>query len=91
MVSKDENKYVIWPSYFDRTLSRSAGRKLPKKQAVDKPAIDNIAKAAKSLGLNPVVEKEAFHPSQPWKNEGRIMIDKKEPKTKLLKQIAKRL
>ena len=91
MVSKDENKYVIYPLYFDSAVSRLNGRKVAKKHAVEKPSLENIAKAAKSLGLNPILEKDGFHPSTPWKKEGRILVEKKGPKTKLLIQLANRL
>ena len=91
MVSKDENKYVIYPLYFDSVVSRLNGRKVAKKHAVEKPSLENIAKAAKSLGLNPILEKDGIHPSAPWKKEGRILVEKKGPKTKLLIQLANRL
>ena len=89
MVSRDENKLVIWPIYFDKSLSRARGRKIAKKFAVEKPNIETIAKAAKSLGLNPVLEKDAAHPSLHWKKIGRIIVDKKGSKTKILTQISK--
>jgi signal recognition particle subunit SRP19 len=91
MVSRGEDKFVIWPVYFDKSLSKLEGRKVPKKNAVEKPSIDDIAKAAKSLGLNPILEKNVAHPSRHWKKEGRVLIDKKDSKSKLLKQIANRL
>ena len=91
MVSRGEDKYVIWPVYFDKSLSKLEGRKVPKKNAVDKPSIEDIAKAAKSLGLNPVLEKNTAHPSRHWKKEGRVLIDKKDSKSKLLIKIANRL
>ena len=91
MVSRGEDKYVIWPIYFDRSVSRIAGRKVAKKHAVDKPTIENISKAAKSLGLNPVLQKDSSHPSKHWKKQGRVLVDKKESKSKLLIQISNRL
>ena len=91
MVSKGENKYVIYPIYFDKSVSRLNGRKIAKKHAVDKPSTENISKAAKSLGLNPVLEKDAAHPSRYWKKEGRILIDKKDTKSKILVKIASRI
>ena len=80
MVSRDENKYVIYPLYFDSTVSRLNGRKVAKKYTVEKPSLENIAKAAKSLGLNPILEKDKIHPSTPWKKEGRILVEKKRTK-----------
>jgi len=91
MVSRGEDKYVIWPIYFDKTVSRLQGRKVSKKHATEKPTIENITKAAKSLGLNPVVEKNTQYPSRNWKKEGRILIDKKDSKSKLLVKIANKL
>jgi signal recognition particle subunit SRP19 len=91
MVSRDDKKYVIYPIYFDRSISRLKGRKVSQKHAVEKPSLENIAKAAKSLGLNPILEKNATHSSTPWKREGRILIGKKGPKSKLLLQLSNRL
>jgi len=91
MVSRGEDKYAVYPIYFDKTVSRISGRKISKKHAVDKPSIEDISKAAKSLGLNPILEKEVAYPSRNWKKEGRILVDKKDSKSKLLIQIANRL
>ena len=89
MVSRGEEKYVIYPIYFDKTVSRLKGRRIIKKYAIEKPSIENIAKAAKLLGLNPILEKGTTHPSKNWKKEGRILVDKKDTKNKILIQIAK--
>ena len=91
MVSRGEDKYVVWPRYFDKSISRLYGRKVSKKNAVEKPTSENISKAAKSLGLNPVLEKTCAHPSRHWKKEGRVLVDKKDSKSKLLTQIANRM
>ena len=91
MVSRGEDKYVVWPIYFDKSVSRLSGRKISEKNAVDKPSIEAISKAAKSLGLNPILEKNSSYPSKHWKKEGRILIDKKDSKNKLLIKIANRL
>jgi signal recognition particle subunit SRP19 len=89
MVSRGEEKYVVYPIYFDKSVSRLKGRRVSSKYAVEKPSIDNILKAAKSLDLNPILEKETFHSSKPYRQEGRILIDQKDSKNKLLIQIAK--
>jgi signal recognition particle subunit SRP19 len=91
MVSRSENKFSLYPVYFDRAASRLDGRRIAEKYAVEKPTAENIAKAAGSLGLHPLLDKDCAHPSTPWKKEGRVVIDKKGPKTKLLLQIANRL
>ena len=91
MVSRDEDKYVVWPVYFDKSVSKLGGRKVSKKHAIEKPSIENIAKAAKSLGFHPVLEKNCAHPSKHWKKEGRVLIDKIGSKSKMLVQIANRM
>lgn len=91
MVSKDDDKYVVWPIYFDKSVSRLKGRKVARKYSKDKPTAEDLAKAAKSLGLHPILEKNASHPSRRWKKEGRIIVDKKDAKSKILVQIANRM
>ena len=89
MVSRGEEKFVVYPIYFDKSVSKFSGRKVSLKNAVEKPNIEDIAKAAKSLGLNPILEKDIPHPSRPWRKEGRVLVDKKDTKSKILVQISK--
>ncbi|HEY0087945.1 MAG TPA: signal recognition particle subunit SRP19/SEC65 family protein [Candidatus Lokiarchaeia archaeon] len=91
MVSKGDEKFVIWPTYFNKSVARFNGRKVSLKYAVEKPNIDDIYKVAKALGLNPVIEKNVAHPYRPWLDEGRILVDKKEAKSKILVKIASKL
>ena len=91
MVSRDGEQLVIWLQYFDKALTRQEGRRVPKKLAVDKPSLEILAKAAKSLHLNPVIEKEAAYPSKSWKQKGRVLVDAKDAKSTILLQIAQRL
>ena len=91
MVSKNDDRYIIWPVYFDRSTPRKHGRRICHKYAVEKPDLETIFKAAKSLGLNPTIENNAAYPSKPWKKTGRVLVDKKEKKSKILLRIAKNL
>ena len=91
MASKNDDTYVIWPRYFDSSLSREQGRRVARKYAIEKPTIEVIAKAAKSLKLNPIVENKTQHPATPSKKAaGRVLVDKKGSKSELLVQLAKR-
>ncbi len=80
------DKYIIWPIYFDAYAPRGK-RKVSKELAVKNPSIDEIFKAAKKLGLNPVKEDKA-HPSRWWRKEGCIAIDMKGKKNEIIKRIA---
>lgn len=88
---KDKNKLVIWPVYLDATKSRAEGRILSMKDSVKSPVLKEIEKAAQELNLNPVVEADKAHPKSWWVVSGRVLVDKKGPKSILAKQIAERI
>ena len=81
------DKWVIWPIYIDATASRKQGRKISGEHAVKNPTADDIVKAAKKLGLNPVKEEKSY-PKRWWRREGRVLVDKKERKMSILVKIA---
>jgi len=82
---------VIYPEYFDISLSRSEGRRVPKKFAVPAPRLEDIVKAAKLAGLKPIVEEERSFPGKWWKKSGRIIVPKTHKKTKILLKMATKL
>jgi signal recognition particle subunit SEC65 len=84
-----DDKFVIYPLYFDKAVSRNFGRRMPKKYCIEKPTVTHLSKAAKAAGLNPSVEKKAAHPSRHWKKEGRILVDKDGTKQEILYQLSK--
>jgi len=81
------DKWVLWPIYFDVDASRLEGRKVSKELAIKNPTVDEIFKAAKKLGLNPVKEEKAY-PKRWWRKEGRILVDKKGRKIEIIRKIA---
>ena len=62
IVSKSEGFQVLWPRYFDKGLSRAAGRRVRRSDAVNSPRAEDIAKAVKGLKLKYRLEPEAAHP-----------------------------
>jgi len=84
----DRENYILWPVYFDRSVSRKRGRRVAREMAVSHPSMDVIYKAAQKLGLNPKIEKKSY-PSRWWKKEGCILVDRKKSKTEILHDIAK--
>lgn len=90
MVSKRDEKLVLWPIYFDAEQSRPF-RRVPKNVAVYAPRAEDIARVAAELRLNPVLEKSAAHPAQWWKPTGRVLVDIRGSKSVLVNQIAERL
>ena len=87
---KEEDRQVFWLDYFDSTLSRSEGRRVPVSMAVRSPKLEDLVEAAKSLGLE-VEGFEAKHPKRPRKVSGYISVRKVGKKQELLKNMARAL
>ncbi|NYB52173.1 MAG: signal recognition particle protein Srp19 [Methanobacteriaceae archaeon] len=85
---KDENRIIVWPAYLDSKKTKSEGRKIAKKYAVESPRIREITQAAKKLGLNPSVEKYKSYPASWWEGSGRVIVDKKMSKLEVLVKIS---
>lgn len=88
---RSDDRYILYPLYFDSTISRKDGRRLSEKDCIEKPTIEQIARAAQTLGLHPEIQKNNSHPSRSWKQDGRVLVDKKESKQKLLRLLSRRL
>lgn len=85
---KEKTKLVIWPVYIDATRSRAEGRLLSMKDSVKSPTLKEIENAAAELDLNPVAEPDKAYPKSWWVTSGRVLVDKKGPKSIITKQIA---
>jgi signal recognition particle subunit SRP19 len=88
MMLKDKTKLVIWPVYMDATKSRGEGRILSAKYSVRSPVLKEIEKAANELNLSPVVEADKSYPKSWWSTGGRVLVNKKGPRSLITKQIA---
>ena len=81
---------IFWPQYFDAKRSRSKGRCIPKKFAIEKINNNDILKAAKRLGYEAHYEKGYQYPRTWWDDPGRVSINTKgKKKTKVLIDVAK--
>jgi len=90
MVSKRDQKLVLWPAYFDVNEARP-WRRVPKRLAIENPTVDDIARVAAALRLRPVIEKGVAHPHLWYARSGRVLVDIRGAKTVLIQQIAERL
>lgn len=89
----EKDKLVVWPIYFDAARSRDEGRMVSRQDAVNEPGLDILITAALKSGFKPEIEREKRHPKT-WHQEGasgRILIEKKGPKSAALKRIASAL
>ena len=91
MVSKGADRFVLWPAYFDRSRSRDGGRRVPESAAVRQPDAAWVENAARKLGLDPVLEEKAVHPSIPYEKSGRVLVAKKGSKQQVLRQVGERM
>lgn len=88
---KGDRPIVLYPAYFDLGRSREDGRRVAKKFAVESPSVQEIAAAAKALGLQPQVEEGKGFPATPWKKEGRVLVRADYFKTSIIRKVAERM
>ena len=89
---KDYGHQVIWLDYFNKTLPKSKGRRLPKEKCVFDPSLKELIEASKQVGLE-IVESEDTKrfPRRPYVRSGYIVLPKGSKKTKILYQISEKL
>jgi len=84
-------RVVLYPAYFDARLSRSKGRRVPVSIAIKGVRAEDIARAAKELGLEAYVEAGAY-PRAWWLESKRVIVEKAgKSKTEIIRIIAARL
>lgn len=64
---------------------------MAKKIAVDGPTVEEVAAAAKALGLQPEVEEGKGFPSTAWRKEGRVLVRADYFKTSIVRKVAERM
>ena len=79
---------TIWPQYLDKNLSLSEGRKISLEYAVKDPALSDIEKALKRLGLQYNVEKEVSYPGKWYEKSGRVLVEWDKTKLELIREIS---
>lgn len=84
-------KQILWPAYFDVDHSRKTCRRVPKKLALRGVKVEEIFQAAVDLALNPELLTGAAHPRRPWRREGAVLVDKRGPKTRVMRDLARRI
>jgi signal recognition particle subunit SRP19 len=83
---------IFWPQYFDVKRTRSGGRRLPKKFAIEKVTTREISQAAQKLGYTAEIEGALKYPRTWYDDSGRVLIDTKgKKKSKVLSEVAKEI
>jgi signal recognition particle subunit SRP19 len=89
---KDYKRYVLWLDYFNSSITREQGRRIPLDRSVKDPKLDELVEATTLLGYSP--ESEALrHPKRISVQSGCVSIEKRSgvKKGALLIEVAKSL
>jgi signal recognition particle subunit SRP19 len=88
---RKQDKFIIWPAYFDQTKTRKEGRRVEKSLAVQNPKIDEVTLAVQKLGLKHEVVADGGYPKSPWVKTGMILVEKAGSKEQVIRRIASQL
>ena len=86
---RKKTKYVLYPEYFDKSLTRAQGRRVSLEEAVEDATFKKIFTAAKLAELNPIEEPEKAYPRNWIAKRGRILVDKNGSKRNVIKKVAR--
>jgi signal recognition particle subunit SRP19 len=82
-------KIVIWPAYLTAGRTKREGRMVSRRNAVKSPKVEEIGTVARTLNLEPDVEKERAYPKTHWDKSGRVLVTKRGRKAEIVRGIAK--
>jgi signal recognition particle subunit SRP19 len=82
------DEVIIWPSFIDANLTRSQGRRLPKKACVRSPDVNEMLEAAERLGIDARIEKKAY--PRRWHVEKKaLVLGEKQPKGEVMERLSR--
>lgn len=87
---KLKGERILYPCYFDATLERASGRRVPRTLAVKGPTLQDLERALKRERLAFRAE-EKHHPANWPKREGRLIVAWEGSKEALLRRVAQGL
>ena len=87
---KLKGERILYPCYFDATLERRSGRRVPQSLAVKGPTLQDLERALKKEHLKFRAEGKP-HPAHWIKREGRLIVAWEGSKMDLLRHVAKGL
>ncbi len=87
---KDYDRQILWVDYFNSSLSRADGRRVPTNQAVKNPTLQELAKAAERLNLQAELVEAAF-PKRMNVKTGYLSIPKSDKKSQTIREISSML
>jgi signal recognition particle subunit SRP19 len=93
---KDYDHVVLWLDYFNKNLKRRQGRKVNREQAVFDPTVQELAEAARAVGLqfsDQEINSEAKFPRRSFVKSGYLMVAKKDgiKKSQVIEAVADKM
>ena len=89
---KDYEHILVWLDYFNKTLPRKIGRRLPKEKCIFDPSLKELIDATKAAGIEPTeTEDQVRFPKRPYVRSGYIVLEKKSTKTSIMNKISEKL
>jgi signal recognition particle subunit SRP19 len=82
-----ENERVLYPSYFNASLGRRQGRRVPLGLAQKGVTMQDLERALKRANLRYRIE-QGSHPAYWYRREGRAVVAWSESKEALLRRVA---
>jgi len=88
---RQQEKVIIWPTYFDSARTKRQGRRVPKNLAFSSPQILEIKEAVERLHLSYELVADMAYPKTPWLKTGVILVKKKDTKSEIIMSIARQV
>ena len=84
------DEVIVWPSFIDANLTRSQGRRLPRKSCVRSPSVEEMLEAAVKLGLKARIEAKSY--PRRWHVEKKaLVLEEKNARGDVLARISREL
>jgi signal recognition particle subunit SRP19 len=74
LVGARDGLFILYPQYFDSTISRAQGRRVPRDMARKAPKAIDVFHAAQKAGFDPELDPEHHHPAFWHLKAGRVLI-----------------
>lgn len=81
---------ILYPCYFNSTLTRQAGRKVPSTRGAKSPTLPDLEHALKKAGIRFRTEQKS-HPAHWFQHEGRAVVTWDKSKGELIRKVAANL
>jgi len=86
----EKGECILYPCYFNAAYSRRQGRRVSQNHGMKAPAVNDLERALKRLGVTFRIE-DHHHPAYWMRHEGRVVVAWKDGKEALIKKVAQRL